>query len=232
MRVAILGDIHGNSLALESVLSAAKRLDVECLLITGDIVGYYFEPAKVMELLASWQFYMVRGNHENMLSAVRKKPGLLPEIEKRYGSGLRVALSTMQISQLDMLCNLPHPLSIELDNVRILLCHGSPWDNDMYIYPDANESLLKRCAADESDIIVTGHTHYPMLKRLGKKQLVNPGSVGQPRNRRPGAQWALLDTAMNEITLYNESYNIALVSSEARLRHPELPYLADVLSRI
>lgn len=226
-----MGDIHGNAAALESVLLAAKQRGVEYLLINGDLVGYYFQPNKVMQLIAQWKTYIVRGNHEDMLASARLDKQLLPEIEKRYGSAIEVAINTLDSAQLDTLCNLPHPLSVDLDGMRILLCHGSPWDNDVYVYPDASEDTMNRCAIKEYDLVVMGHTHYPMLKTIGNTQLLNPGSVGQPRNRQPGAQWAMLDTTTGEITLHNESYDVEPVLSEARLRHPELPYLAEVLIR-
>ena len=231
MRVAVIGDIHGNAPALYSVLIAAKLREVECLLINGDLIGYYFEPAQVLQLIAPWKTYIVRGNHEDMLASARLDPQVLPEIERRYGSALEVAINSLDSAQLDMLCNLPHPLSVELDSMKILLCHGSPWDNDVYIYPDASEDMMNRCAIEGYDLVVMGHTHYPMLKTIGTTQLLNPGSVGQPRNREPGAQWAMIDTITREISLHNEYYDVEPVLSEARLRHPELPYLADVLVR-
>lgn len=231
MKAAIIGDIHGNAYALRVVLDAAKMQGAECLLITGDLVGYYFNPKEVIELIATWKKYLVRGNHEDMLKEARKNADVLPEIERRYGSAISVALNTLDQTDLDMLCNLPHPLDLEVDGMRILLCHGTPWDNDVYVYPDAEEDLINKCAMQQYDVVILGHTHYPMLKQVGKTQLVNPGSVGQPRNRQPGAQWAMLDTDAREITLHNESYDLGPLLDDIKNRQPELPYLAEVLTR-
>lgn len=231
MIVGLLGDVHGNDLALEVVLRAAQRMNVEKLLITGDLVGYYFAPQRVLELLSALDVFVVRGNHEDMLQAARIDPSLMSAHERQYGSGLRVAMEVLSETQLDLLASLPRTLDLVLGSRRILLCHGAPWDTDQYVYPDASEALLSRCALPGFDFVVMGHTHYPMIKKIGETTLVNPGSVGQPRHRHPGACWATLDTEMGDVELRNESYDVQLLVAEAQRRHPEMPYLAEVLSR-
>jgi hypothetical protein len=67
------------------------------------------------------------------------------------------------------------------------------------------------------------------MERVGKTLLVNPGSVGQPRNRIPAAHWALLDTESQELELMTAPYDVSPVVAFAAHRHPELPYLANVL---
>lgn len=231
MKIALLGDIHANASALEAVLYAAVTHGVQKLLITGDLVGYYFEPAEVLNLLKDWDKIVVRGNHEDMLKEARSNAMVLKDIEHKYGTGIKVALENLDSEQLDTLCNLPHPINLEIDGLHILLCHGAPWSNDFYIYPDATEAILERCAENQFDVVVMGHTHYPMLKRIGKTQLVNPGSVGQQRSGKIGAHWALLDTNTTEVSLHCESYNSSFLQLEAKKRHPELPYLFEVLTR-
>lgn len=231
MKLALLGDIHGNDNALRSVLGAASSSGVDELLITGDLVGYYFAPREVLELLQPWRRHVVRGNHEDMLKTARSDQGFLGQVDARYGSGLRVALEQLSEKQVDELCDLPHPLGLEIDGCKILLCHGAPWDNDRYIYPDAQAELLGQCAVQEFDLVVLGHTHYPMQHRIGDALVVNPGSVGQPRNRQPGAHWALFDTATRSLEFHREQYDASALIQECQQRHPELPYLAEVLTR-
>lgn len=231
MKVALLGDIHGNGAALAAVLDAARRENVQRLLVTGDLVGYYFSPAEVLYMLQSWDTVMVRGNHEDMLARARDEPAMLESIGRRYGSGAAIALQELSDAQLEALCTLPHPLPVEVGTRRVLLCHGAPWDNDVYVYPDADAQTLARCAAPGYDAVVMGHTHHPFVREAGGVKLVNPGSVGQPRNRHPGAHWALLDTQTLEVTLRQEAYDYVTLAAEARRRHPELPYLSDVLTR-
>lgn len=231
MRLALLGDIHGNHVALEAVLAAARKHGVERLLVTGDLVGYYFWPREALELLAPWTSVVVRGNHEDMLASVRSDPAFLLRVDTRYGTGLHTAIDQLSAHQLDQLCALPHPLELAIEGCRILLCHGAPWDIDQYVYPDAKPELLQRCAIQEFDLVVLGHTHYPMNHMIGTTLVVNPGSVGQPRNRQPGAHWALFDTASRSLQFHQETYNSSALVRECRQRHPELPYLAEVLLR-
>lgn len=231
MLLGLVGDIHGNAHALEAVLQSARELGVSGLLVTGDLVGYYYAPSRALGLLSGWKTWTVRGNHEDMLRDSLEDPSRLAHYESLYGSGLRVALDTLPREQLQALAALPHPLELSLDGCRILLCHGAPWDNDVYIYPDASPASLERCAAGGYDLVVLGHTHYPMVHRVGATMVVNPGSVGQPRDRQPGAAWGVFDTATRAITLRREPYPVAEVAAEAARRHPEIPYLAEVLLR-
>jgi putative phosphoesterase len=174
---------------------------------------------------------MVRGNHEDMLKIARTDPVFLAQVDARYGTGLRIAIEQLSEQQLDELCSLPHPLELSIDSCRILLCHGAPWDNDQYVYPDAQSALLERCAKQEFDLVVLGHTHYPMRHQVGKTLVVNPGSVGQPRNRHPGAHWAIFDAIDRSLQFHQEAYDSSVLVRECQHRHPELPYLADVLIR-
>jgi putative phosphoesterase len=231
MKLGILGDIHGNDGALSAVLKAASKAKVDRLLVTGDLVGYYFSPRQVLNLLDDWNCDIVSGNHELMLVRSRSNPDYLAEVSKRYGSGLRVAIEQLDAQQLDRLCSLPHPLELNIDGIRILLCHGSPWDVDHYVYPDSTEKAMKFSESGKYNVIVMGHTHYPMLFDKPECILVNPGSVGQPRDRMPGACWALFDTESYSIELRREDYDSSELVRECQLRHPELPYLANVLMR-
>lgn len=231
MKLALLGDIHGNADALRAVLSAVDSSGAEQLLVTGDFVGYYFEPLKVMELLTLWPRYAVRGNHEDMLAMSRRDAGFLAKVDARYGTGLRRAIEQLSEEQIEELCDLPHPLNLEIGGRRILLSHGAPWNNERYVYPDDDRDQLMQCVGTEFDLVVLGHTHYPMLHQVGKTLLVNPGSVGQPRNGKSGAQWVLYDTESGETVFFCESYDYSGLLKESRRRHPELPYLADILAR-
>ncbi len=231
MRAAILGDIHGNAPALLAVLKAAKRLGAEALLLTGDFVGYYYQPELVMRLLAEWQSYAVRGNHEDMLFAAKNNEMRATYYRQRYGSGVDAALASLSAETLASLRALPVTREFELDGKRCILGHGAPWDTDFYVYPDADDAVWARIGALDADYVVLGHTHYRFSKRIGDLLVINPGSVGQPRDRIPGAAWALLDTTTDVIEFFTEPYDIEIIANEAKARDPHLPYLWEVLSR-
>ncbi len=232
MKIGLIGDIHGNDIALKAVLDAAVDAKVDRLLVTGDLVGYYFAPLNVLTLLDSWQYDIVRGNHEEMLLKARTNDDYLTKIEARYGSGIRIALEQLSSEQLDIICSLPHPLELDIDGCQILLSHGSPWDINHYIYPNADQQKIAKNLSPIYNLVVTGHTHYPMLMEFGNTKLINPGSVGQPRDRKPGACWAIFNTDDQSIQFRRENYDSSSLIRECQLRHPELPYLSDVLWRL
>ena len=230
MKIGLLADIHGNAHALAAVLDAASAAGVSRLLIAGDFVGYYHEPGRVMALLADWSWDGVRGNHDEMLRGWPERPDR-DEIRRRYGSGLEIAATELARNQIDALLSLPVSRECTLDERRALLCHGTPWDADMYVYPDAPADLRRRFVALGRDLTVFGHTHYPVEWSEQPTLVVNPGSVGQPRDRKPGACWAIWDTEDRRVTLRRETYDMAPVIALAAQRDPDLPFLATVLTR-
>ncbi|UOG59332.1 metallophosphoesterase family protein [Leptospira noguchii] len=231
MKVGLISDVHGNHLALRAVLKAAKKKGVNKLLITGDLVGYYFWVKEVLELLSNWDFEIVKGNHEEMLAYSLVNKDYLNEVDKKYGKGLRHSINTLDLSQIDWLVSLPHPLEINFEHLKLLLCHGSPWDLNEYIYPDTKDSMLESLKDSKYDWIVLGHTHYPMIRKFKNTMLINPGSVGQPRNGVQGAHWAILDTEAGSVQNFVESYDITWIIKQVRKLEPNHPYLAQVLER-
>ena len=167
MKIGVISDIHGNDVALKAVLSDAASMGVEHLLILGDVVGYYYNPDKVLLQLLDWPKDMIAGNHELMLKQSRTDNEYLEKVTRQYGSGIKVALQKLTDKQIDYLGDLPEYKNIILDNVNIGLYHGSPRDNNEYIYPDASYDLLKQISRAPQDYILMGHTHYPMCAHMG-----------------------------------------------------------------
>ena len=229
--IGFLADIHDKHRALAAVLKATSYSGVARLLIAGDLIGYYSAPLKVMEMLLPWPRHIARGNHEDLLQMARADHAFLAQVDMRYGTGLRIACEQPGAYQLNNLCWLRHPLDLNFSGFRILVCHGAPPDINQYIHPDSPSELLRKCAVPEYDLVVLGHTHYPMSFKFGNTLLANPGSVGQPRNRKPGASWAVFDTAACNLQFRAEQYDYRALSSECQNRHPGLPYLAETLLR-
>jgi putative phosphoesterase len=173
----------------------------------------------------------VRGNHEDLLARLMREPSNAADLHRRYGSALAQAASGLSPQHLAYLERLPVRKEITIEGRRILLCHGSPWDPDLYVYPDAAPETFERCAASGADIVVMGHTHYQLMKASGSTTIVNPGSVGQPRDRQPGAAWALLDTDTGSCRAFTEPYDSRSIEAQARVTDPHLPYLWEVLNR-
>ena len=231
MKFALLSDIHSNFYAIEAVLLAVKKRNIQKLIITGDFVGYYFWPQETLNLLDGWDVTAIAGNHDRMLKKAIHDAEYKSEVSKKYGSGLNVAIDELDGGKIKWLMDMPDSLKLQTKHGCILLCHGSPWDVDEYIYPDLDEISLVRYSNLNVKWVVQGHTHYSMKQKVGAVTIINPGSVGQPRNRRPGAQWALLDTKLNKIDFFCEQYDMKIVIEESKKRHPDIPYLANILER-
>ena len=229
MKVALLSDIHGNAPALSAVLSAAASEGVSLLLCCGDYVGYYYDPEMVFDLLDGWSWLGVRGNHEDMLERWLAGEGR-PEVAARYGSGVAKA-AQMRGERLSQVLSLPKMRNSRIEGRRVLVCHGAPWDGDAYVYPDAPPEVWHRMAASGDDLVVYGHTHYPVVRQAEGTLVVNPGSVGQPRDRRPGACWALWDTETMSVALRRENYDAGAVAARCAVEDPHLPAIAQVLTR-
>lgn len=231
MKLGVIADVHGNAHALEAVLQAAREADVSHLCLAGDVVGYYYEPARCLELLSGWSYDAVRGNHEDLLSASADDLSVAVGVHARYGSGLAIAHDSLSASQASLLDAWPRTRELTFGTLRVLLCHGAPWDTDTYLYPDAPQEDFDRCAGTGADLVILGHTHYALDRTVGATRIVNPGSVGQPRDRRPGAAWMVLDGDTGACEWRREAYDAAPVIARARELDPHLPYLSDVLTR-
>ena len=232
MKVAIIGDIHGNNIALESVLKNVEREEAEMIICTGDYLGYYYHPDKVFDLLENWTQEAVRGNHDLIfLDISGGNRELAAMYKEKFGSGMEFALEKLHTERIIYLKQLPDQKTITVDGRKALLCHGSPWDVNEYIYPDSDLSKFDQLADHGYDLVIMGHTHYPMVRHAGDLLLVNPGSVGQSRKGPAGAYWMLWDTALNKVEQKTVSYDMETVIEEVSGVDRQIKYLSEVLKR-
>lgn len=231
MKIAIMSDIHGNYDALFEVLKIAKKEDVKHLLILGDLVGYYYHPDKILELLSEWNYDIIKGNHEHLLSELISNSELSEKIRLKYGSGHQLAFEKLSKTQLYYLENLPNKKTVEFNNKKFLMCHGSPWSNDFYIYPDSNQDIIKRCDSVKHDFVLIGHSHYAFSFNNINSTLINPGSVGQSREKGGIAYWCLLDTLNGHFRLIETEYDITKLLNEVFEIDSDIKYLSNVLKR-
>lgn len=230
MKAAILADIHGNSLALRAALADARSAGAVHLLVLGDLVGYYYDIASVLDQLTEWPYTAIGGNHEYMLGQACADEKAAAAYRAKYGSALDVARQTLPADRLDWLTQLPSRMTLEMAGVTFELCHGSPDDRDRYVYPNANEIELKTCEI-AGRIVLMGHTHYPMVSVRKDCTLLNPGSVGQARDLGGFAAWMLFDTSTRTVAPRRSAYDTSALAAEVRRRDPQLNYLSDILHR-
>ena len=182
-------------------------------------------------LLRSRDPHPVRGNHDQVfLDCVRSGGAPGSEYEQPYGLGLRRSLETASAECRSFLAATPLEHRFEVEARRLFLCHGAPWDPlDGRIYPDFRE--WERLENLSADYLVVGHTHYQFSLRHGELTVINPGSVGQARDRSGAACCAILDLPSGQVEMKRIPYDATALIEDSRLHDPGHPYLADVLGR-
>ena len=231
MKVAVISDIHGNFDALVVVLEKAKSENVTHLLILGDIVGYYYHPEKIMDLLSQWSFDIIKGNHEKILEELMIDSSLNESIRLKYGSGHMEAIDKLTKDQLSFLINLPENKTVQFGEICLLMCHGSPWSNDFYIYPDCKKETIKKCDILGYDFVLIGHSHYPFAIKNENSILLNPGSVGQSRQTGAKASWCIINMDNSCVQFFITDYNTNNLLKEVSEKDPEIKYLTEILKR-
>jgi len=216
---------------LVAVLEKAENENVTHLLILGDVVGYYYYPDKIMDILSQWNFDIIKGNHEKILEDLIADSSLSETIRLKYGSGHQEAINKLTQEQLRFLIDLPETKTVQFGQTSLLMCHGSPWSNDFYIYPDCEKEIINKCDIIGFDFILIGHSHYSFAIRNGNTILINPGSVGQSRQTGGKASWCVINTDNSCFQFFSTDYNTKDLVKEISEKDPEIEYLTKVLKR-
>jgi putative phosphoesterase len=201
MLVGIIADVHGNLAAFEAVLGELGKLGPRKILCAGDLVGYYPFPDEVIALARKNRVHSIAGNHERAV--------LGSDFSGLNDLAAATALWTagrLTPASRETICRLPDRNRLELGGRRFLLVHGSPRDDDEYVFPLTADLWPFRDL--DVDILVMGHTHVQWKGRFGGLVAVNPGSVGQPRDRDPRAAFATIETEDLSVGLHRVDYDI------------------------
>ncbi len=205
MRLLLFADVHANGEALLSLQRAERRPDA--LLFAGDCVGYGPEPVQCARWLLANVTAAVRGNHDQAVStnAPAKAP---PELEEAAEDTLAYARRLMALDDLAGLQSWPLTAALTLGGARFYIVHGTPADplaGNLDIATAREADLHALFDPLDVDIILLGHTHQPALRRLDKKLIINPGSLGQPRNGLHDATYAVWDDG--RVQIHHLHYN-------------------------
>lgn len=227
MRYLILSDIHGNQPALAAVLRAAAADGFDSVVCLGDIVGYGADPNPVTDWVRQNALAVVRGNHDKAAVGLEDLDWFNPAAR---ASALWTR-STLSPENRDWLAHLPRG-PLQVGNFQIL--HGSPIDEDEYLLRPAEAAQL--IGYLEAPVSFFGHTHVqggfqilrtaarplPAVRRPAERAeltlepdslyLINPGSVGQPRDRDPRAAWALYIPEERLVVFRRAEYDVAEAS--------------------
>ena len=240
MRILVLSDLHANATALNAALTAAdKRWErVVCL---GDVVGYGPDPNEVTSKIRELGAETIRGNHDKAAT------GLMPTDDFNPVAKAAVDWTRSQLSpdNLKWLTDLP-PGPLQTDG--IVLVHGAFQDEDEYVFTPAQ--ALEGLLDSASPVTFFGHTHHQggfaytnasnnleilsirprttetfaaLRTKVEARYLLNPGSIGQPRDGDPRAGFAIADLEQNIVEFWRVPYDIGAVQSrmhKARLPEP------------
>lgn len=235
MRALVVSDLHSNADALRAVMKRVHRKKYDTVLCLGDFVGYGAQPNQVLDAMRTMRGHKVyiRGNHDRVASGIDD------------GSGFNLAAKAAALWTRDKL-SAPNKRFLRdlpqgpLLHGGVMLCHGSPYDEDEYVFNVHHAAQVM--ALFTAPIILFGHTHLPAVFSLdgemnvrgfavrdeatvklepGHRYLINPGSVGQPRDRNPAAACTILDTEKRTVQYFRVEYDLA--RTQASIRKAGLP---------
>ncbi len=194
MNIAILSDLHSNHFALKAVLDDIENRSVDKLVVLGDIFGYYPWACETYELLKPYKesALIIKGNHDQLV--LDQYP---PEVLPSYWQAAKLneaALKDKQPGALEWLQMLDFGMQIQFADKFCTLLHGTPVDKkEGRFYPDDLQEYY--WFPKNGDILLMGHTHYPLYKKFDDNSIIiNPGSVGQPRDANPNSSWGILNS--------------------------------------
>lgn len=221
MRVAALYDVHGNLPALEAVLAEVEELEVDAVVVGGDIaIGP--QPRETLERLLALgeRARFLRGNGDREIASPPSEPTDLWEERTRWASG------QLERGQLAWLAALADTQSLDVGGLGgVLFCHGSPRRDDEILTRISPEARVAAAVAGVAEAtVVCGHTHVQFDREVAGKRLVNAGSVGMPYEAAPGAYWALLGP---DVELLRTEYDLEAAAAAIRATgYPDADELA------
>jgi len=223
MRILVVADIHANRAALEAI-----REPFDACLCLGDLVEYGPEPEVCLDWVRRSARQTVRGNHDH---------GAAQNVDVFGLAGFRyltmatrkVTIPRLTSADRRYLADLPTTSMLTLDGFKFLLVHASPRDPLEEYVPTDVAMWESRLAGTKADFVLVGHTHQQFALPLSRGMVVNPGSVGLPRDGDPRARYAIIDNGRVELKqiAYDVESNIAAVEA-SNLEAEAKVQLADV----
>jgi putative phosphoesterase len=202
-RVAVITDIHANLPALEAVLEAIERMDVDEVYCGGDLVGYGPHPNEVCRLIEERGIPTIYGNYDYAIGRDLEDCGCAyrDQHDRELGQlSVDWTLEHTDQRSKDFMRGLPFDQRFDLGAKRVRLVHGSPRKVNEYLFADKPARTFERIAAGAAcDVLVFGHTHQPWVAEYGGVLFVNCGSVGKPKDGDPRACFAVLQLDGGEV---------------------------------
>lgn len=235
MRYLVISDIHANLEALEATLASADGYDRA--LVLGDLVGYGADPNAVIERVRALpEVTIIRGNHDKVGSGIEDVEGF------NHLARFAIAWTTNNLTPENKAWLAALPQGPVIIDQGVEICHGTPFDEDVYVFDDLDAARALRSARRR--VCLFGHTHLAAAFRLadggvravvprrtaafrvdvgGGRWIVNCGAVGQPRDGDWRAAWGEVDTLCGRVTIHRVEYDVE--ATQAKMVAAGLPEL-------
>jgi len=203
MKIAILGDIHGNIEALKVAYDAAMSSTVEKIYHLGDLGGYAPFVNEVVDFLIEHKIEGVQGNYDAAVANDKEHCGC------RYEDPLQAETAQLSFEWTKRnvterskayMKNLPFEITFSVHNKSVKMFHATPLKNNIYWYEDRDDDFFLHMARKaDADIMIYGHTHIPYKKNLNGRIFINAGSVGRPKDGDASACACIVDITPDEV---------------------------------
>ncbi len=235
MKIAILSDIHGNAVALEQVLEHISCKQIDTVLVLGDLIFRGPEPQKVLDLLRSTSALILKGNTDVWITRGIQKDEV-PETDYEI-MNLERQWTLDQITEEDVayLDSLPTELSLSLSETMSLHAfHATPEDLFEVILPSGSAELFREkiMKNQQAAVYAYAHTHYPMLRYMDGKCIINPGGVGYTFDGYTQSSYAIVEEEKGQLRVSIErvSYDIdQVVGMYEKFCYPNAELMKQVL---
>lgn len=234
MKYLVFSDIHSNLEAFEALLSQDAFKDADKYLFLGDLVGYGANPNEIINRFKELDnSYYIRGNHDKVIADLESSSLFNPV------AAFSAEWSKLHIADENQVFLKQLKTGPEVVDHFITICHGSTFDEDYYVFSmfEAVESFKFM----NTSIGFFGHTHFPVIYLLRNEKidivplmnetrikldpntryLVNPGSIGQPRDKNPNPSFVVFDATKKELHFKRFAYNIK--EAQRKIRNAGLP---------
>ena len=205
-QVTIFGDIHANLPALEAVFADIETRELTNLYCLGDLVGYGTFPNEVVNFIRERSIPTLMGNYDQGVGNSSDDCGCAYKTDvERWRGELSIAWSNMHTTDENKayLHALPAHIPLQLDDLKVLLVHGSPRKVNEYLFEDRPNDYFERIMdVAQAEVLVCGHTHLPYHKLLPSgRHVINAGSVGKPKDHDPRAGYITVSVNGRDVSV-------------------------------
>ena len=206
-RIALLSDVHGNAVALESVRGAIKREKPDAIAIAGDLVLNGPAPAEAVDAIRELEddgALVIQGNTDIAVADfdyAAAFPWMSDGVPDVFRAAAEWAHEALGDERIDWLRRLPAERRLRGADTLTLVTHASPGSQTAGFDQSLDASVtVERLSRTDARIVACGHTHIPEVRDFGWKMIVNAGSAGYVFDGEPSASWALITIDGDAVT--------------------------------